>query len=405
MRICHVITRMIIGGAQENTLLTCVGLRDRGHDVVLVAGPETGPEGSLWPQVEAAGLRHIVVPDLRRAASPWRDGRCLRRLRSLFRELGCQVVHTHSSKAGILGRLAARPRSGRPPSRLPVDQEFTDGGSSPPAPIVVHTIHGMSFNRTQPAAVRTLYRVLERRAARVTDAFVSVADAMTDQAVAAGLAPRERFVTIHSGMQTERFAPDPAARARVRREWGVPDEAVVVGTIARLFRNKGYEQILEAMPGMVRPCPDLHFVWVGDGRDRPAYEQRLIQSGLRDRVHLTGLVPPETIPSLLCGFDIVLHASQWEGLARALPQALLTEVPVVSFDNDGAPEVVIPDVTGALVPLGDTAGLATGVTRLASSPELRRRLGVEGRRRCLDLFDHRRMVEQIEALYRRLAPA
>ncbi len=381
MRICHIITRMIIGGAQENTLLTCAGLRDLGHEVLLVAGPETGPEGSLWDQVEARGLESRRVDDLRRAVRPWRDVRCVGALESILRDGRFDVVHTHSSKAGIIGRIAAH-----------------EAGT----PLVVHTIHGMSFNRTQPLIVQALYRALERHVAGYTDAFISVAEAMTDQAVAAGLAPRERFSTVYSGMETGSFGPDAAARADARRQWSVSDSDVVVGTIARLFRNKGYEEILEAMPLMASPDSRLRFVWVGDGRDRPRYERELTRLGLRDRVYLTGLVRPEAIPGLLAGFDILLHASRWEGLPRAAPQAMLTEVPVVCFDNDGAPEVVKPGVTGELVRFGDAAGLATAVGWLARSPVDRGCLGRGGRLHCLDTFDHRDMVRQIDGLYRRL---
>jgi glycosyltransferase involved in cell wall biosynthesis len=381
MKICHIITRLIVGGAQENTLLTCEGLRDLGHEVVLVAGPETGPEGSLWGRVASSGLSAITVDELRRAVSPGTDWRCLGVLRRVLTELGCDVVHTHSSKAGILGRLAARQAK---------------------TPLVVHTIHGMSFNRTQRWPTRALFGSMERWAGRFTDAIVSVADAMTEQAVAAGVAPRERFTTIYSGMDTGCFVPDEAARRRTRTEWGIPDSELVVGTISRLFRNKGYEHIIRAMPHLVRDTDSLRFVWVGDGKDRPVYERELARMGLRDRVHLTGLVPPERIPVLLAGFDILVHASRWEGLPRALPQALLMEVPVVSFDNDGAPEVVTPGVTGELVPLGDVLGLATAVTRLARSPEVRKRMGTEGRAKCLQMFDHRRMVARIDDLYERL---
>ncbi len=384
MKICHLITRLIIGGAQENTLLTCEGLRDLGHDVVLVAGPETGPEGSLWDRVESSGLRYEIVDSLRRAVRPINEVRCLKALERLITRLNCDVVHTHSSKAGILGRLAAH-RAG--------------------VPLIVHTIHGMSFNRTQSRATRTVYRALERRAGRITDAFISVGDAMTNQAVAAGIGAADLFTSIHSGMETDKFNPHSSERARVRADWGIDQETVVVGTIARLFRNKGYDEIIEAMPRMVSAADNLRFVWVGDGRDRQRYETELSRIGLRDRVHLTGLVPPGRIPELLSGCDVLLHASRWEGLPRALPQALLMEVPVVSFDNDGAPEVVVPDVTGTLVRFGDVTGLADAVSALARAPETRLRLGREGRQRCLEMFDHRRMVSRIDDLYRRLAAA
>jgi glycosyltransferase involved in cell wall biosynthesis len=261
----------------------------------------------------------------------------------------------------------------------------------------------MSFNRTQPAAVRTLYRFLERRAATDTTAFITVADAMIDQAVANGIAPRDRFVTVHSGLETDRFRPEPELRAEHRREWGVGEDEVVVGTIARLFKNKGYDEIIEAMPRAVARHSKLRFVWIGDGAHRGRYERRLSELGLRGRVHLVGLLPPAEVASRINGFDIVLHASRWEGLPRAVVQGLLTEVPAVSFDNDGAPEVVIPNETGILVPLGDTNKLADAVVALAADPDLRRRLGVRGRSLCVEQFDWRKMAGDIARLYDKLA--
>lgn len=382
MKIAHVITRLIVGGAQENTILTCEGLARKGHDVTLIAGPETGPEGSLWQRADRFGCETLKVDSLRRNVSALRDTRCAGDLKRIFRERAFDVVHTHSSKAGIIGRYAAR-RAG--------------------VPHIVHTIHGMSFNRTQPAHIRRFYAMLERRAARWTDAFVCVADAMTDQAVAAGVAPRDRFTTIRSGIETDRYQPNDATRSEVRARWGFQKSAVVIGTVARLFRNKGYEQLLEAMPAIAAECPDARFVWVGDGANRAEYTAELERLNLRDRVHLTGLVPPDEIPSLMNGFDVLVHASQWEGLPRALVQASLSAVPVVSFDNDGAPEAVENGATGYLVPLGDCARLADRVAALCRDTDLRSRFGETARKKCLTEFDHQLMVDQIETLYKRLA--
>lgn len=381
MNVVHVITRLIIGGAQENTILTCRRLIDLGHDVLLIAGPETGPEGSLWNTAEAAGCELYTVSNLCRRVSLVQDLRARREIADKLRAWSPDVVHTHSSKAGILGRSAA--------ARAVV-------------PVVVHTIHGMSFNRTQPRMVQWLYRTLERRAARHTTMFVCVADAMTTQAVEAGIAERKRFITIRSGMETDRFAPDQKQRARVRAEWGVLDDDIVVGTIARLFKNKGYEEIIEAMPSAIAQEPRLQFVWIGDGAHRERYEQRLSILGLRDRVHMVGLIPPTAVPGKLNGFDILLHASRWEGLPRAVVQAMLIEVPPISFDNDGAPEVVIPNETGLLVPFQSTGTLADPLVTLAQDAPLRHRLGRQGRQRMLNLYDWRNMVDQLESLYESL---
>jgi len=437
MRICHVITRLIIGGAQENTVLTCRGLVERGHEVTLIAGPETGPEGSLWDKAEAAGCALVRVEAMRRAVRPLSDWRAARELRRLFHQLRPDVVHTHSSKAGILGRWAAA-RAG--------------------VPVVVHTIHGMSFNRTQGRITQMTYRYLEKKAAQWTSKFVAVADAMIDQAVKAGIAPRERFITIRSGMETDKFLPNADLRRRHRKEWGVSendvecvpkplsssgeecvpkplspsggsyeptegqtsrprregpggsegrvrgsqDALIVVGTIARLFANKGYEEIIAAMASAVIREPRLRFVWIGDGAYRARYERRLETMGLRDRVRLLGLVPPDEVASCINGFDIILHASRWEGLPRAVVQGLLTEVPAVSFDNDGAPEVVRPGETGILVRFGDINGLSDALVRLAGNAELRKNFGRRGRELCRTAFDWHNMVESLEGLYARL---
>jgi len=383
MRIVHVITRLIVGGAQENTLLTCEGLAARGHEVILISGPTTGPEGSLVERARRGAYRYEELPDLVRAIRPAQDWRAYRALRRCLAVLRPDVVHTHSSKAGILGRLAAA----------------TAG-----VPRIVHTIHGMSFNRTQPRWVRAAYAAAERYCARRCHALVTVADAMTAQALAAGIGRPEQYETIRSGMVVEDFSPTVGEREgpALRRRWGVPDEAVLVGTVARLFMNKGYEQLIEVMDAAVRLEPSLWFVWIGDGAARARYEAELRRRGLRDRVVLTGLQPPAEMPRLLGAVDILAHTSQWEGLPRAVVQALLMEKPAVSFNIDGAPEVVIPGETGELAALNDLRGFTAALVGLARDPARRLRYGQAGRRRCLAEFDYRVMVDRLDRLYGRL---
>ena len=382
MKICHVITRMIVGGAQENTALTCAGLHARGHAVTLVAGPDAGPEGSLLDEARRGGYDVRIAPALRRAIDPINDWRARRMLARLFRDLRPDLVHTHSSKAGILGRMAARDAR---------------------VPLLLHTLHGMSFNRTQSWPTRSLYRLLEVYCARFTDRIICVANAMTRQALEAGLRPRTGFSTVYSGMETAWFSPDPHDRDQVRRQWSFGPEHLVVGTIARLFRNKGYEQLIPAMAAAAARLPNLRFVWVGDGAQRVGYERRLARLGLRDRVHLAGRVPPREVARLLRGMDLLVHTSQWEGLPRAAVQALLMEKPVVSFDIDGAPEVVIPGRTGILVPLNDVTALAEAIVELARDPARRAQMGRAGRELCLGRFDAETMVDRLEQVYNELA--
>jgi glycosyltransferase involved in cell wall biosynthesis len=382
MHICHVITRLIIGGAQENTVLTCEGLHQRGYRVTLISGPTRGPEGSLVERARRGGYEFIELRELIRAVNPWMDLRARRYLCMEFQRLRPDIVHTHSSKAGIVGRLAAHDAR---------------------VPLVVHTIHGMSFNRTQPWLVRRAFAWAERIAARRSHAIVTVADAMIAQSVAAGICPREKLTTVYSGMEIEQFTPSAPVRAAARQQWGVADDEVVVGTVARLFRRKGYEQLIPIMAQAVQREPRLRFVWIGDGAQRAEYEAELVRLGLRERTTLVGLIPPAEVPRVLAGCDILAHTSQWEGLPRAVVQALLMQVPAVAFDIDGTPEVVLDGQTGRLVRLNGLDGFAAAMCELAADPALRRRLGQAGREHCLERFDWRRMVDQIEALYLRLA--
>ena len=203
-------------------------------------------------------------------------------------------------------------------------------------------------------------------------------------------------------METDAFDSTRYDRPAVRAEWGVAPEHVVVGTIARLFRNKGYEQLIPAMERAAEANKRLRFVWVGDGDQRAEYETMLRDRGLADRVHLTGLVAPDEVPRLLAGMDLLAHASQWEGLPRVAVQALLMEVPVAGFAIDGTPEVVIPGETGELVTLNDIDGLASAIERLAGDADRRRRFGRAGRELCLSRFAHTTMTDQIEAVYQGL---
>jgi glycosyltransferase involved in cell wall biosynthesis len=378
MKICHVITRLIVGGAQENTLLTCEGLAVRGHEVTLIAGPTAGPEGSLVDRARRGGYRYVEVPSLVRAISPINDAAAVVDLRAAYRELAPDIVHTHSSKAGIVGRLAA-----------------AEAG----VPRIVHTIHGLSFNRTQPIWLQAAFAELERVCAARTHRFVSVADAMTRAALAAGIGTPDQYVTIYSGMEVERFDPTRLDRSAARRALNLPDDAIVVATVARLFRNKGYEQLIPAMSMAVQREPRLRFLWIGDGAQRGEYERELTRRGLRERTTLTGLVEPEKLPQVLCAADLLVHASLWEGLPRAVVQALLLEIPAIGFDLDGAPEVIRMNVTGLLVPPEDTEALADAIVALAADPRRRRELGGAGRAAVIERFDHRRMVTDIASMY------
>jgi glycosyltransferase involved in cell wall biosynthesis len=381
MKIVHVITRLILGGAQENTLLTVEGLHHRHRDdVTLITGPAEGPEGDLFRRAEEQGIKVELTTNLIRAVRPATDWKAYRELRRAFRRLRPDVVHTHSSKAGIVGRAAAWHEK---------------------VPAVVHTIHGLPFGPFESARRNRLYIGLERWAARRCHAIVSVCDAMTQQALAAGVGRPEQFSTVYSGMDADAFLSPRRPRDEVRRELGLSPEHVAFATVARLFELKGHDDLIAAAPAILRANPNVRFVWIGDGILREKLTAELEARGIRDSFILTGLVPPDRIPELLNGVDAVIHPSLREGLARVLPQSLLVGRPAISYDVDGAREVVTPE-TGVLLRPRDLEGLADAVVRLAADASLRDRLGSEGRRRFADQFRHETMTSQLRSLYERL---
>ena len=381
MKIVHVITRLILGGAQENTLLTVDGLHHTfGDDVTLITGPAEGPEGDLFERARARGLKVELMPELVRAIRPRTDLRAYRALRASIRKLGPEVVHTHSSKAGIVGRAAAW------------DERV---------PAVVHTVHGLPFGPSESPLKNQLYIGLERWAARRCHAIVGVCDAMAEQALAAGVGRPEQYSTVYSGMDVEAFLHPLRPRDEVRRELALADDEVAFGTVARLFERKGHDDILAVAPDVLRANPKVRFVFIGDGILRDRLRADADRLGVAHAVRFTGLVPPDRIPELLGGIDAVVHPSLREGLARVLPQALLVGRPVISYDVDGAKEVVLPE-TGILLPPRDLDGLREAILTLAANPKLRDAMGREGRSRFADRFRHETMTAQLRSLYQRL---
>lgn len=381
MRVTHVITRLIVGGAQENTIATVLGVAAKtGWQSELISGPTTGPEGSL----EGAFASHpgllTVLPELVRPVHPWNDWLALRQLERVFRERRPDVVHTHSGKAGIVGRSAAR-RAG--------------------VPVIIHSIHGPSFGSFQGGLANFVFATAERAAGRVTTHFVAVADAMIQQYLSAGIGRRDQYTRVFSGFD---LAPYRSARndLTLRARFGFEPEDFIVGKIARLFQLKGHDDLIAAAPAVVREFPRTKFLLVGDGPWRQRLGNEIRRLGLERHFVFTGLVRPDEVPALLGIMDAVAHLSRREGLARALPQALAAAKPVVAFDCDGAGEVCLDSRTGFLIRPGDITTLQERLLRLARDPVLRTQLGRAGREFVCERFSSGQMVDELIDLYGRL---
>ncbi len=381
VRCIHVITRLILGGAQENTLLTVEGLdRLGGFRTSLVTGPAIGPEGNLIERARRNDVDLMVLSHLRRQISPWHDALAFRSLLRIFRGERPDIVHTHSSKAGILGRLAAH-RTG--------------------VPVIIHTVHGPPFHPYQNALANRGFRWLERLAARHTCRLISVADAMTETFVTARVAPAEKFVTVYSGMEVEPFLRENGSRNRVRAELGIRQNDIVIGKIARLFRLKGHEDVLHAFTEIHRRFPAARLLFVGDGILRERLEALALRLGVREKVTFAGLVSAERVPEMIKAMDLLVHASLREGLARVLPQALLSGCPVVSYDVDGAREIVKDGVTGFLVPPRRVDRLREAMIQALSDLGTAREMARRGRELFTEQFRAETMVRRIVEVYQR----
>ncbi|MBV9216901.1 MAG: glycosyltransferase family 4 protein [Acidobacteria bacterium] len=381
VRVLHIITRMIVGGAQENTLLSVAGLHAMPeYDVTLVSGIDKGREGELLSQAREA-CHLIVLPEMGRSIDPLSDVVAFWKLFRLMRKGRYHIVHTHSSKAGVLGRLAAKLAG---------------------TPIIVHTLHSLVFHDYQPWLVNRAWWLVKKICAPVTDFYISVSQIIVDKAIAARIAEPERFRTIYSGMELDWFLNASFDKAAVRREFGIPQNAPVVGKIARLFPLKGHDQLMDAAPEIVARVPDVRFFLIGDGILLERLHERARQYGILDNFVFAGLIDRTRIPEMISAMDVVVHTSLREGLARVLPQSLAMGKPCVSFDIDGAPEVVIDGHTGFIVKPFDSVALADRVAVLLENKDLREQFGQNGRRHVDPNFRSEKMVADISEVYQEL---
>jgi len=366
---------MVVGGASENTMLTAA-LTDRNlYDVSIVSGAESDGEGDLVAEARARGTAVYVIDDLRRDINPFRDLLALWRLYIYMRRGRFHLVHTHSAKAGVLGRLAAKLAA---------------------VPVIVHTYHALSFedfrgNRAQ----RYIFLLLERTAAKVTDRFITVCEAYRRAAAEHGVAHPDKIVVIRSGFDLEPFRYSQSTPG-LREKLGIPGGAKVVGSIGRLSKQKAPLDLVEIARAVIEKMPGAVFLMVGDGPERPAVEKRITELALEQHVKLLGI--RNDVHELISLFDLLLVTSHWEGLPRVIPQAMAAGKPVVATDVGGTAEVVEDRITGFLSPPGSTDAMAKMILQLLDDQVLAERFGEAGRERVGE-FCAERMAQCTEELY------
>ena len=378
IRVLHVITRLTLGGAADNTLRQIQALTAGGYDPTLAVGLAAS-DARFVERARREGCRLVDVPSLDREPNPLRDLRALATLVRLMRRERSAVVHTHTSKAGFIGRLAARL------ARVPA---------------IVHQPHGHIFYAYYGSTRTALYIALERLAARWTDRLVTLTDLGIEEHLAVGIGRRSQFVTVPSGVPTDELRARAPGRAAARGALGLPDDAFVVGAIGRLVPVKGFDVLFQALPALLRAVPEAWVLVAGDGPEQDRLTTLAGRLGVHGRVLLLG--GDTDVVELLAAADVLAAPSRNEGMGRALVESMALGVPVVAAAVGGIPAVVDDDV-GRLVPPDDAAALAAALIELGGDSRLRAKLAEAARGRA-DAFStavaEAKMLEMYAALVR-----
>lgn len=374
IKILHVITHLPIGGAQDNTLYTVELLDKEKYDISLCCNLD-GELVERAKKVEAVKL--FDIPFLGREVSPYRDIRAFLSLYKLFKEEDFTIIHTHSSKAGLLARLAAVLNK---------------------TPIVIHTIHGFAFNDFMNGLKKNFFIYLEKLLAKWTDVLITVSNLNKKKIIDLNIAHENKIKNIYSGIDLSLFTNK--RNDEFRKELNLENDHLLLGSVGRLSNQKDPITMIEAFGIISKPFPNAHLALVGDGELKGKILEKIDKLKLNGKVHLTG---NKNNPwSVYHSMDLFIMSSIYEGLGRSITEALSCGVPVVCTDVEGVPEIVRDNITGILVRPKDSNKLADAIIRTLNDMETAKKMAEEGRRFVNDNFDVNKMVNDIDSLYNTL---
>ncbi len=379
IKVIHPITRLILGGAQQNTMETCAGLNKNRFEASIISGPDTGPEGELISEVKKRGIPLTIMPEIVRQPDPVKDFLAVKKMADLFKREKPHIVHTHSSKTGVLGRWAARAAN---------------------VPIIIHTVHGWGHHVYKKVLYKKLFTFLERRSAKISDKLIVVSSTNSRDGLRDGIGEPNQYTTIHSCINLDEFTGVFSDPAETRKKLGINPQSRLVGTVGRLSQQKNPLDFIRVAKKVKKELPDTQFVFVGDGPLRSESEKLIEESGLSKDIFLPGL--RTDVPDLLCCMDVFILTSLWEGLPRVIPQAMACGLPVVANAVDGICEVIDDQKNGFLIPPGDISLMSARIVSLLKDEQLKQKIcqnGTETARKDFSLSD---MVQKLEDLYEEL---
>ncbi|MFC1698427.1 glycosyltransferase family 4 protein [Candidatus Omnitrophota bacterium] len=378
LRIMHIVTQLELGGAQNN-VLDILRLLDKDRYTVYLASSDQGPLAKKAQRLP--GVKTVFLSSLTRPINPVLDLLTLFKLITLFKKERINLVHTHSSKAGILGRWAARIAA---------------------VPIIVHTVHGWSFHEHLNFLTKSFYRFLERMTAKFTDQLISVSYSDINKGLSNSITTENKYTLIRYGIETNQFSNCDIDIKQKKKQLGLSQDAPIVGMVACLKPQKSPQDFVRAAALVLKKNPQTQFLLIGDGILRKKVERAVYDLNLQANFFLTGW--REDIPEIMRCLDLLVLSSLWEGSPRVFLEAMSSKLPIVAYNVDGVNEVIKDGRNGFLVQPQDTAGLAAGVNRLLGDQDLLKKMGESGLELVMNNGYHaERMLQDLDNLYCSLA--
>jgi glycosyltransferase involved in cell wall biosynthesis len=368
-----------MGGAQQNTMETCAHLNSKRFAASIISGADTGPEGEIISEVGKRGIPLTIIPELVRELNPSRDILALKKMIVFFKKEKPQIVHTHSSKAGIIGRWAAKIAG---------------------VPIIIHTVHGWGHHGYQNLLKKKLYIFLERITVKITDRLIVVSDLNAAKGLKDKIGREKKYITIHSSINLDDYRDNSFDVSALKKNLGLNPEALVVGTVGRFSPQKNPLDFVKVAAIVKKKIPGSQFVFIGDGPMRATAENLIHDLDLSKDIIMPGL--RNDIPAMLRCMDVFILTSLWEGLPRVIPQAMAAGLPVVANAVDGVCEVIKDGENGFTIPPENVSLMAEKVIELLLNKALRHEIGLKGKETAENEFCLREMIDKIENLYESL---